>query len=306
MPLSAMCADPNIGALNGPDTDPLTAAGGNRMIAAMPPRPGPAYAGKVLIVTGASSGIGRALCEALAPQRPRLVLAARDRDRLEAVAEACRSRGAETLVVPTDVTRAEDCARLVDAAVSRFGGLDVLVNNAGIGMIAAFEDVTDLGIFEQLMRVNYLSCVYLTHHALPHLKKSRGQIVVVASLAGLTGVPSRTGYAASKHAVFGFFDSLRIELEGTGVAVTVLAPDFVVSAIHERAAGPDGRPLGKSPMQESKIMTAERCAALMVPAMEKRQRLLVMSLRGRVGRFVRLVAPGIIDRVARRAVTRGR
>ena len=209
-------------------------------------------------------------------------------------------------MVPTDVTRPEECARLVEAAVARFGGLDVLVNNAGAGMIARFEDITDLSVFEQLMRVNYLSCVYLTHHALPHLKKSGGQLVAVASLAGLTGVPTRTGYAASKHAVFGFYDSLRIELAGTGVDVTVLAPDFVVSEIHERAAGPDGRPLGKSPMQETKIMTTERCAALMVPAMERRRRLLVMSLRGRVGRFVRLVAPGLIDGVARRAVDRGR
>jgi len=259
-----------------------------------------------VIVTGASSGIGRALCEALAPQGPRLVLAARDAGRLEAVAEACRSLGAEALVAPTDVTREDECARLVDCAVAELGGLDVLVNNAGAGMIAPFEEVQDLSIFEQLMRVNYLSCVYLTHHALPHLKRSRGQIVVVASLAGLTGVPTRTGYAASKHALFGFYDSLRIELDGTGVGVTMVAPDFVVSEIHARAAGPDGRPLGKSPVQESRIMTAERCAALMVPAMERRRRLLVMSLRGRVGRFVRLIAPGLIDRVARRAVDRGR
>jgi short-subunit dehydrogenase len=260
----------------------------------------------VLIVTGASSGIGRALCEALAPQGPRLVLAARDAARLEAVAESCRGRGAFTLVVPTDVTREEECARLVARAVGQFGALDVLVNNAGAGMVAAFEEVRDLSIFEDLMRVNYLSCVYLTHHALAHLKKSHGQIVVVASLAGLTGVPTRTGYAASKHALFGFYDSLRIELEGSGVAVTLLAPDFVASEIHARAAGPDGRPLGKSPMQESRIMTAEHCAELMVPAMEKRRRLLVMSLRGRVGRFVRLLAPGLIDRIARRAVDRGR
>ena len=222
-------------------------------------------------MTGASSGIGRALCEALAPQGPRLVLAARDQARLEAVAGTCRSRGAQTLVETTDVTKPEECARLVARTVSHFGGLDVLVNNAGAGMIAPFEEVTDLSIFEQLMRVNYLSCVYLTHHALAHLKKSGGQIVVVASLA--------------PGPCFGGF---------------VLLEKF------RSAAGADGRPLGKSPMQETRIMTAERCAALMVPAMEKRRRLLVMSLRGRVGRFVRLVAPGLIDGVARRAVARGR
>src|SRR4029453_3232427 len=120
------------------------------------------------------------------------------------------------------------------------------------------------------------------------------------------GGPARPVYSASKPAVVGFFDSLRIELADAGVSVTVVAPDYVVSDIHNRAVGPDGLPLGKSPLQESKIMTAEECARLMVRAMEKRRRLLVTSFRGRIGRVVRLVAPGLIDRVARRAVARGR
>jgi short-subunit dehydrogenase len=264
------------------------------------------YAGRTIIVTGASVGIGRALCLALAPQKPRLVLAARDEAKLQEVAAECRGRGAETLVVRTDVTREEACAALVARSVEAFGGVDVLVNNAGAGMIARLSELRDLSIYESLMKVNYLGCVYPTYHALPHLQKSRGQIVAVASLAGLTGVPSRTGYAASKHAVFGFFDSLRIELIGTGVDVTVVAPDFVVSEIHKRAFGPDGRPLGTSQMQESKIMTAEECARLMVAAMEKRQRLLITSFRGRAGRFVRLLAPGFIDRIALRAVREGK
>ncbi len=130
--------------------------------------------------------------------------------------------------------------------------------------------------------------------------------MAVSSLAGLTGVPERTGYAASKHALFGFFDSLRIELEGTGVSVTIAAPDFVVTEIHRRAIGTEGRPLGKSPMEESKIMTAEACARHIVRAMEKRKRLWIGSLRGRIGRFVRLFAPALTDRIARRAIARGR
>jgi short-subunit dehydrogenase len=264
------------------------------------------YTGKVIVVTGASSGIGKALCRALAPQRPRLVLAARDEGALRTAAADCAERGAETLVVPADVTSPEACRALVDRTVERYAALDVLVNNAGIGMIARFDELQDLSVYERLIRVNYLGCVYLTHAALPHLKKSRGQIVTVASVAGLTGVPTRTGYSASKHAVFGFFESLRIELADAGVSVTMIAPDFVVSDIHNRAIGPDGKPLGKSPLQESKIMTAEECAALTVAAMEKRQRLLITSFRGRVGRFVRLLAPGLIDAVARRAVARGR
>ena len=266
----------------------------------------PTYAGKTIIVTGASSGIGRALCLALADQRAHLVLSGRDEVRLEQAAEACRARGAEALSVRADVTVPAQCQILVARAVERFGGVDVLVNNAGIGMIALFDEVRDLSVFESVMRVNYLGAVYATWHALPELKRSRGQIVAVASLAGLNGVPYRTGYSASKHAMIGFFDSLRIELRDTGVSVTVVAPDFVLSEIQKRAFGPDGKPLGRSPLQEDKIMTAERCAAEIVRAMEKRQRLMLGSLRGRLGRWVRLVAPGFIDRVALRAAREGK
>jgi short-subunit dehydrogenase len=266
----------------------------------------PPFAGKAVVVTGASSGIGRALCLELAPRRPRLVLAARDGARLEEVAGQCRELGAEAVVVKADVASEADCRSLVARAAESFGGIDVLVNNAGIGMIARFDELTDLSIYERLIRVNYLGCVYLTHAALPHLKKSRGLVVVVASLAGLTGVPMRTGYAASKHAVIGFFDSLRIELLGSGVGVSVLCPDFVASEIRKRAIGPDGRPLGKSPLQESRIMSAEECARQIARAMERRERMLVMSLRGRLGRLVRLFAPGLIDKVALRAVREGK
>jgi short-subunit dehydrogenase len=265
-----------------------------------------AFGGKVVVVTGATQGIGLALVRALAPQRPKLVLAARDAARLEEVAAECRGLGAHALAVRTDVASFEDCRALVDRAVAHYGALDVLVNNAGIGMIARFDETDDLEAYERLMRVNYLSCVHLTHRALPHLKQSRGLVVVVASLAGLTGVPTRTAYAASKHAVIGFFDSLRVELHGSGVGVTVVAPDFVVSEIHRRALGPDGRPLGETPMQESRIMTAERCAELILDAMTRRKRLAILSARGRLGRFVRLVAPGVIDAIARKAVREGK
>jgi len=263
------------------------------------------FEGQTVVVTGASSGIGKALCLALARQRPKLVLAARDETALEQVAGACRQAGAETLVVPTDVAVEDECRRLVERSVEAFGRLDVLVNNAGIGMIARFEDVAELSGYERLMRVNYLGCVYTTYYALPELRRTRGRIGVVASLTGLTGVPTRTAYAATKHALFGFYDSLRIELHGSGVSVTIVAPDFVVSEIHRRALGADGRPLGSSPMQEAKILSAEDCAAIIVRALEGRERLAFTSFRGRFGRFLRVFAPGLIDRIALRAVERG-
>jgi short-subunit dehydrogenase len=260
------------------------------------------FTDQVVIVTGASQGIGKAFCREIAPQRPKLVLAARDRAALEAVASECASLGAEALVVSTDVSNEGDCRKLIEDTVARFGRLDVLLLNAGLDMWARFDELTDASIFERLMRVNYLGSVYPTFHALAHLKRSRGRIGVVASVAGLTGVPTRTGYAASKHALFGFFESLRIELHGSGVSVTLLAPDFVVSEIHRRAIGPDGQPLGTSPMDESKIMTAEECARRMARALGRRQRLWLGSLRAKAGRWVRVAAPRVIDGIARRAV----
>jgi short-subunit dehydrogenase len=260
------------------------------------------FAGRSIIISGASEGIGRALARALAPQRPRLALAARNHARLVSVADECRALGAEVRVKVTDVTDPDACRALIDDTVAAFGAIDVLVLNAGGTMWSRFDRVEDPTIFERLMRLNYLGSVHPTLHALPHLKASRGRIVAVSSLAGLIGVPERTAYAASKHAVTGFFDSLRIELADTGVTVTLVHPDFVVSEIHRRALGPDGRPLGENPMSGSRIMSAERCAELMVRAIERRDRALITSARGRLGSWLRLVAPQVIDRMAANAI----
>ena len=263
------------------------------------------YTDKVIVLTGASQGIGKALALALSPQKPKLVLAARDEGALRSVAASCQALGAIPFVFQTDVTDEAQCRDLVRRTVAEAGGLDVLVHNAGGGMNARLDEMTDTSVFEKLMRVNYLGPAWLTHEALPHLKKSRGQIVVISSVAGLTGVPLRTAYSGSKHAVFGLFESLRIEVAEHGVSVTMIAPDFVQSEIHVRAYGPDGRPVGDSTIAERVAMPAEECASLIVGAMERRQRLLITSLRGRLGRFVRLVAPGLIDRIAARAIRRG-
>jgi short-subunit dehydrogenase len=259
-------------------------------------------AGSRIILTGASEGIGRALALELAGRGARLALAARDRQRLDSLAQECRARGADARALPTDVTSSQDCEWLVNETVAAFGGIDVVVHNAGITMWSRFDALADLSIFERIMEVNYLAPVRLTALALPHLKRSKGLLVAVASLAGLTGVPERSGYAASKHALIGFFDSLRIELAGSGVDVSVIAPDFVVSEIHKRAIGPDGEPLGESPMVKTKIMTAEECAARIARAIDKRERLVLMSTRGKLGRWLKLLAPGVIDRIAAKAI----
>jgi short-subunit dehydrogenase len=260
------------------------------------------FAGKSVLITGASEGIGRALALELAPLGARLALNARSVAHLQATARDCAALGAEAVALPGDVSQRQDCQGLIAATLERFGRLDVLVNNAGITMWSRFDAVVDFSVFERLLAVNYLGPMWLTAAALPHLKQSRGLIVAIASIAGLTGVPERTGYAASKHAMVGFFESLRIELRGSGVAVSIVAPDFVVSQIHRRAVGPDGKPLGTTPMQESRIMSADQCARLTVRAMQRRQRLTILSARGRVGRWARLIAPGVVDRIAQRAI----
>lgn len=257
---------------------------------------------QVIILTGASSGIGAALAKQLGARGACLALAARDAARLQQVAAGIPN----VLIVPTDVTDSAACQALVEKTVSHFGRLDILINNAGISMWTPFAQVSDWSIFEQIMRVNYFGSLYCTRAALPYLKQSRGLIVVVSSLAGKTGVPTRSGYAASKHALHGFFDSLRIELLGTGVDVSILCPDFVTSEIRERAFGADGKPLGISPVKEAEVMSAEECARQMIVAIQHRSREVLMSRRGRIGQWLKLIAPGWIDRIAANAIREGK
>jgi len=264
------------------------------------------YRDRVVIVTGASEGIGRALALTLAAQGAKLVLAARNAARLDDLVDRCRASGADACAVPTDVSDEDACHRLVETAVARYGRVDALVNDAGRTMWARFDALASLDIFEELIRVNFLGAVYCTRYALPFLRETRGQIIAIASVAGTTGVPERTAYAASKHAMIGFFDSLRIELAGTGVDVTVVAPDFVVSEIHRRAIGPDGAPLGVTPMQEARIMRAEDCAQIILRAMQRRERLVFTTLRAKAGRWMKLIAPALVDRMAADAIAKRR
>jgi short-subunit dehydrogenase len=260
----------------------------------------------VVVITGASAGIGREMALHLADQGAWLCLAARDADRLEEVADLCRKRGSRARAVATDVADQAECEQLIARTVEAYGRIDTLINNAGITMWARFDQLQQLEALERIMRVNYFGTVYCTFHALPHLKQSRGRLVGVSSLAGLTGVPTRSGYAASKHAMTGFFNTLRIELAGSGVTVTMVYPGFVATEVRQRAFGPDGKPLGSSPVQEQEVMTAETCAQLIVQAAARRKRELVMTLRGRAGLWLKLLFPELVDRMAQRAIDKGK
>lgn len=260
---------------------------------------------KVFIITGASEGIGRSLSLQLAKFGVRLAICARNQERLNSLKEDIQQLGSQAMVITADVTQQMDCQRIIDETVNHWGQIDYLVNNAGGTMWVRLDELEDLSLYEKLMQLNYLSCVHLTAYALPWLKKSQGLIVGISSTAGLTGVPCRTGYAATKHAVFGFFDSLRIELLGTGVDVLMVAPDFVQSEIHKRAIGKDGA-LGFNPLDQSKIMTVDTCTALILKAMTKRQRLLITSSRGKLVRWLRILLPNWVDKKAAKVIQAGK
>ncbi|MFC1583680.1 SDR family oxidoreductase [Candidatus Neomarinimicrobiota bacterium] len=255
-----------------------------------------------IIITGASSGIGRELARQLAAQGAYLALAARREKELREVAEECREMGAQAIAVPTDVSEQEQCQKLIERTVEEWGGVDLLINNAGASMHARFENITDLSVYEQLMRINYLGAVSCTHYALPHLKTSRGRIVVISSLAGKTGVPTRTGYSASKHALHGFFDALRSELAGSGVTVAIICPGYVATGIRRYIIGDDGQPLDRSYDNENKFMSVETCARVILKATAKGKREVIMTLTGKLGQYIKPFFPGLIDRIARKKV----
>jgi len=260
----------------------------------------------VVIITGASSGIGRALAYQLADEGAYLSLAARDSERLSQVAGECQIRGGKALAIQTDVSEQSQCNRLIQKTVEEYGRIDTLINNAGQTMWARFDELGTLEPLEIIMQVNYFGSVYCTFAALAYLKQSRGRIVAVSSLTGKTGVPTRSGYAASKHAMVGFFDSLRIELAAENITITIVYPDFVATETHRRAFGPDGKPLGVSPVQDSEVMSADECARIIIRAAGSRKRESVLGFRGKFGQYLRVFAPRITDRIAERAISRGR
>jgi NAD(P)-dependent dehydrogenase (short-subunit alcohol dehydrogenase family) len=259
---------------------------------------------RVFLITGASDGIGSELAVALAQPDADLVLAARRENRLQAVVRRCESAGARALAVRTDVSEPEECRGLVGQAMSAFGGIDVLVNNAGISMYCRLDEVTDLSVFERLVRVNYLGAVFCTYHALPHLKARRGLVVAVSSLQGKTGFPGYSGYSASKHAMQGFFDSLRIELAGSGVDVLVVSPGPVATNIHVNRLGPDGSAAVSAPQGQSQDMPVDECVRQIVRAMRGRRRELLMTAGGKALPWLKLVSPAAVDRLVARAVAR--
>jgi short-subunit dehydrogenase len=258
-------------------------------------KPG-AFRDQVVIVTGASAGIGKALAIQLAAQGAKVAIAARRAERLEQVAVECRALGGEVLVVPTDVSDETQCKALIEKTIAAFGRLDMLINNAGLAASALFDEFPDLHLFKQTMDVNFYGAVYCTYYALPHLKKTRGRVVAISSVGGKAAIPYNTPYCASKYAMHGFYDSLRMELYQNGVSCTVVCPYWVVTEFHESQMNKDGEPRGACgrALYTDKMMTADQCAEITLHAAQKRRREVLMG-PGALAVWLKLLAPGFVD-----------
>jgi len=253
---------------------------------------------KVAVVTGASSGIGRACALRLAEAGAQVVLASRSAQRLDELVAECLMRGGVALAIPTDVADEHQCRRLIAQTVERFGQLDLLVNNAGIAVGAMLADLPDLGLFRRVMDVNFYGQVYCAYHALPYLKQTEGRILAISSLGGKMPIPGNTSYNASKFGLHGFYDSLRMELHDSGVSITVVCPYWVVTEFHERQLNSRGEargPLGRA-IYTQRMMTADRCAQIALRAAERRRREVLMP-PGLLASWIRLIAPGLLDRL---------
>jgi short-subunit dehydrogenase len=251
------------------------------------------FKNKVIVITGASSGIGKALAEALLGQGARLSLCARNLANLQAAFSSFDNNN--ILLEGVDVCDETACAAFVQNTIAHFGHIDVLINNAGISMRALFED-TELRVLRELMDINFWGTVQMTKYALPSIMSTKGLICGVSSIAGYRGLPARTGYSSSKFAMQGFLESLRTEMLHTGVHVMWVSPGFTASNIRNTALGPSGSAQKETPLDENKLMSASACADLIIGAMAKRKRSLVMTINGKLAVWLNKLLPSFVDK----------
>lgn len=250
---------------------------------------------KTVIITGASSGIGKSCAEEFAKKGANLILGARQYVSLCEIAQDLEKRYAiKAVAVQCDVSNESDCKDLINQAIHTFKRIDVLVNNAGISMRALFKDL-DLLVLRNLMDVNFWGAVYCTKYALPELLKHQGSVVGVSSIAGYRGLPGRTGYSASKFALNGFLEALRVENLKTGLHVMIASPGFTASNIRNVALAKDGTSQGETSMDEDKMMTADEVAKIIVKGVEQRKRTLIMTAQGKLTVFLNKVMPKWLD-----------
>lgn len=251
---------------------------------------------KIVIVTGASSGIGKAIVEEALNNGCKVAACGRSLARLKS---AFPNEISELLLVEADVSKEVECNNLVEKAIAKWGGVDILINNAGVSMRALFENV-DLSVIRELMDINFWGAVYCTKAALPSIRVRKGVVAGISSIAGYRGLPARTGYSASKAALQGFLEALRTELLGTGATALWISPGFTSSNIRNTARSADGKAQAETPLNESKLMSAEACAKCIMSAIEKRRRATVLTGQGKLTVWLNKLLPGLADKLVYR------
>ena len=251
---------------------------------------------KVIVVTGASSGIGEAMAREYAKMGAKVVMCARREQELKRIAQEIESTGGKVAYCACDVVKEEECKHLMDVAVEKFGGIDILICNAGLSMRALFDEC-DLKVLHRLMDVNFWGTVNCTKYALPWIQKSKGSIVGISSVAGIHGLPGRTGYSASKYAMTGFLDTIRVENLKKGVHVMTACPGFTASNVRFSALTADGTQQGETPRDEAKMMTPEQVAHIVAKGIHRRKRLCLMEWEGRGTHLLKKFFPALVDKL---------
>ena len=251
---------------------------------------------KAVIITGASSGIGKACAIALAKEGASVVITGRNAYKLHTVSEEIKKINSNVLIIQSDVSKEEDCKKVIDETIKSFGKLDVLINNAGISMRALFNE-TDLSVLKKIMDTNFWGTVYCTKFALPYLLKSQGSLVGISSIAGKKGLPGRSGYSASKFAMEGFLETIRTENLKNNLHVLVACPGFTASNIRNASLSSDGSMQGESPRDEKNMMSAEEVANEILNAVKKRKRDLILTANGKLTTMLNNFFPSWMDKI---------
>lgn len=252
--------------------------------------------GKVVIITGASSGIGKSCAFEFSKLGASLMLAARSEVKLSKISEEINKNGGNSIFFATDVSIENECNEMVKKTISVYGHIDILINNAGISMRSIFNEL-NLSVFEKVMNVNFWGAVYCTKHALPHILKNKGSIVGVSSIAGHKGLPGRTAYSASKFALQGFLESLRLENFKKKLHVLIICPGFTSTNIRSRALQGDGLEQGQSPRVEKKMMSSSKVALHMIRAIKMKKNNLVLTSNGKITVFLNKFFPKLVDKL---------
>ncbi|WP_020530870.1 SDR family oxidoreductase [Flexithrix dorotheae] len=258
---------------------------------------------KVVIITGGSSGIGKALADEFGSKGAKIVITGRNTEALDHSIADLKEKNIEAFGIKSDVSKEEDNKEMVKQVLEKYGKIDILINNAGISMRALFEEL-NLDVIRQVMDINFFGTVNATKYCLPEIIKTKGSIIGISSIAGFRGLPGRVGYSASKFAMQGFLEALRTELLYKGVHVLTACPGFTASNIRKKSLTNDGSHQGESPRNEQKMMSAEECAKHIYKATKKRKKFLILTPIGKITVFLNKLFPGFMDKMTYNALAK--